>query len=118
MIVFQPNNDAEIEVRIQERLRRLAAKDRLDDLFERVRDANPEVRVTRALFDRRIKDLVGDQSRAELGINLDAIPAADSPEEYLVLCRYALARDVALCAKRRQIADRDISVAIEHLWVA
>ncbi|KAF8783268.1 hypothetical protein HNY73_013453 [Argiope bruennichi] len=116
--VGPPDNGTVAKLRIQVRLRRLAAKDRLDNLFERIRDANPEVRVTRALFDRRIKDLVGEQSRAELGINLDAIPAADSSEEYLVLCQYALARDVALCAKRRQITDRDIEVAIKHLRVA
>ncbi|KAF8791649.1 hypothetical protein HNY73_005019 [Argiope bruennichi] len=108
-------NDAERAARVQERQRRLAAKDRLNALYETICDYCPAARATRALFDRRIKELVGDQSPAELGINIDAIPAPDSPEEDLVLRRYSLAHDVAIIANRKTIMDRDISLAIEYL---
>ncbi|XP_055927042.1 uncharacterized protein LOC129958530 [Argiope bruennichi] len=110
-----PRNAAERAARVQERQRRLAAKDRLNALYETIFDYCPAARATRALFDRRIKELVGDQSPAELGINIDAIPAPDSPEEDLVLRRYSLAHDVAIIANRKTIMDRDISLAIEYL---
>ncbi|XP_055940802.1 uncharacterized protein LOC129971235 [Argiope bruennichi] len=110
-----PGNDAERAARVQERQRRLAAKDRLNALYETICDYCPAARATRALFDRPIKELVGDQSPAELGINIDAIPAPDSPEEDLVLRRYSLAHDVAIIANRKTIMDRDISLAIEYL---
>ncbi|GBL77210.1 hypothetical protein AVEN_12822-1 [Araneus ventricosus] len=102
-----------MEQRNQERTRRQTVKQRLDDLFARIKAACPGVRVNRTLFDRRIKDLVGDQSRGD--ISLDAIPVPDSPEEALLKRRYILARDVALNAKRKSIMNRDISLAIGHL---
>ncbi|GBM93666.1 hypothetical protein AVEN_123561-1 [Araneus ventricosus] len=114
-IVFQPQNDAEAEERIEERQRREDAKRRLTQLYDGLVAACPGVRVTRALFDSRIKDLVGDRSPAQLGIDLDLIPAVGSPEEDLLFRRYDLAYDVAICAKRRSIMDRDISLAIKHL---
>lgn len=59
--------------------------------------------------------LVGDNGAPQGGINIDLIPASGTPEEALLVRRYALARDVAECAKRKSVMDRDIDLAIKHL---
>ncbi|KAF8786362.1 hypothetical protein HNY73_008083 [Argiope bruennichi] len=114
--ILNPANNRDINRRVQERQRRQAAKARLEALYEKITDYCPAVKVTRALFNRRIKEIIGDESGPALSIALDAIPAPDSPEENLVLRRYSLAHDVAIFAHRKTIMDRDISLAIEYLW--
>ncbi|KAF8786390.1 hypothetical protein HNY73_008111 [Argiope bruennichi] len=101
----------DIDARIQLRLRRMATLQRLDRLYKKVKYFCTHCKVTRAVFDRAMKELLREGSLYQLGINPDAVLAEDSVQEFFLVRLFVLAQDAACADKRKTIQVRDLDLA-------
>ncbi|KAF8768290.1 hypothetical protein HNY73_021129 [Argiope bruennichi] len=110
-----PQNRDDRQNRINEKVIRLQAKERFNALYEDICASCTHYKVPRALFERGMKELVGDRSPDELGIDSGAVPAPGSPKEAMIFRVYRSAHDRAFVARRKTVMDRDVDWAIGHL---
>ncbi|KAF8789090.1 hypothetical protein HNY73_007064 [Argiope bruennichi] len=96
----------------------IAQTGRLNDIYDDVSESCTHCRVPRALFERWMKQLMGDRSPDERGIDWRTIPPPGCLKEALIFWVYSLTHDRAFDARRKTVMDRDVTWAIRHLWAS
>ncbi|KAF8774412.1 hypothetical protein HNY73_016965 [Argiope bruennichi] len=76
----------------------------VSEMYEQICESCTQCRMPRALFDRGMKELVEDFQN-DLDIDLNAIPAPDSPKEAMIFQVYMSAYDKAFVSGRKTVLD-------------